>query len=61
LDFDRRGKEWTAVLRQNLEKAKIKSNVTFRRELRKCTGRELKDIEGLSGYMQTLKRKLGEA
>jgi 2,5-diamino-6-(ribosylamino)-4(3H)-pyrimidinone 5'-phosphate reductase len=60
LDFDRRGKEWTAVLRENLEKARIKVNVTFRKELLKSAGRELKDIEGLAAYLETLSKKLGE-
>jgi len=60
LDFDRRGREWTAILRQNLEKAGIGANVTFRKELLRFAGRELKDIEGLAAYMQTLSRKLNE-
>lgn len=60
LDFDRRGKEWTAILRQNLEKARIRANVTFRKELLRFAGRELKDIEGLAAYLQTLSKKLGE-
>jgi 2,5-diamino-6-(ribosylamino)-4(3H)-pyrimidinone 5'-phosphate reductase len=60
MDFDRRGKEWTAILRQNLEKAGIGANVTFRKELLRFAGRELKDIEGLAAYMQTLSRKLNE-
>ena len=60
LDFDRRGKEWTAILRENLEKARIKTNITFRKELLRFAGRELKDIEGLAAYLQTLSRKLGE-
>jgi 5S rRNA maturation endonuclease (ribonuclease M5) len=60
LDFDRRGKEWTAILRENLEKARIKTNITFRKELLRFAGRELKDIEGLDAYLQTLSRKLGE-
>jgi 5S rRNA maturation endonuclease (ribonuclease M5) len=60
LDFDRRGKEWTAILRENLEKARIKANVTFRKELLRVAGKELKDIEGLAAYLQTLSRKLGE-
>ena len=60
LDFDRRGKEWTAILRMNLEKARIKANVTFRKELLRSAGRELKDIEGLAAYLQTLSKKLGE-
>lgn len=58
LDFDRRGKELTAILRQNLEKARIKTDMTFRKELLRFAGRELKDIEGLAAYLQTLKRKL---
>jgi 2,5-diamino-6-(ribosylamino)-4(3H)-pyrimidinone 5'-phosphate reductase len=60
LDFDRRGKEWTAILRQNLEKTRIKANVAFRKELLRVAGRELKDIEGLAAYLQTLSKKLGE-
>jgi len=60
LDFDRRGKEWTAVLRQNLEKSRIKVNVAFRKELSRSTRGQLKDIEGLAAYMQTLNKKLGE-
>jgi len=58
LDFDRRGKELTAILRQNLEKTRIKIDMTFRKELLRFAGRELKDIEGLAAYLQTLKRKL---
>lgn len=60
LDFDRRGREWTAILRTNLEKARIKVNVTFRKEFLRSAGRELKDIEGLAAYLQTLSKKLGE-
>jgi 5S rRNA maturation endonuclease (ribonuclease M5) len=60
LDFDRRGKEWTAILRQNLEKARIRTDATFWRDLLRFTGRELKDIEGLGTYLQTLRKKLGE-
>ncbi len=60
LDFDRRGKEWTAILRQNLEKARIKVNVTYRKALLRSAGKELKDIEGLAAYLQTLSKKLGE-
>jgi 5S rRNA maturation endonuclease (ribonuclease M5) len=60
LDFDRRGKEWTAILRESLEKAKIKADVTFRRDLRRYAGRELKDIEGLATYLETLTKKTGK-
>jgi len=60
LDFDKRGREWTDMLKQLLEKAKIKTNLTFWNGLLRLAGRELKDIEGLAAYMQTLKRKIGE-
>jgi 5S rRNA maturation endonuclease (ribonuclease M5) len=57
LDFDRRGKEWTKRLRQNLENAKIKINLTFWSRLLELVGTEVKDVEGLAAYMETLKRK----
>ncbi len=60
-DFDRRGKEWTETVRQQLETARIKPDLTFWRELIRFTGKEVKDVEGLATYMQTLKKKLGEA
>jgi 2,5-diamino-6-(ribosylamino)-4(3H)-pyrimidinone 5'-phosphate reductase len=59
LDFDRRGKEWTEKLRQDLEKAKIKPNLTFWKKLFAIAGKELKDVEGLAAYLQTLKKKGG--
>lgn len=58
LDFDRRGKEWTKRLKQQLEKAKIKPNTTFWHELLTLVGREVKDVEGLATYMETLKSKI---
>jgi 2,5-diamino-6-(ribosylamino)-4(3H)-pyrimidinone 5'-phosphate reductase len=58
LDFDRRGKEWTKRLKQNLENAKTKINLTFWSKLQKLTGTEVKDVEGLASYMETLKRKI---
>jgi 2,5-diamino-6-(ribosylamino)-4(3H)-pyrimidinone 5'-phosphate reductase len=58
LDFDRRGKEWTKRLKQNLENAKIKINITFWSRLLKLIGTEVKDVEGLATYMETLKRKI---
>lgn len=61
LDFDRRGKEWTKRLKQDLEKAKIKPNLTFWTRLSGLVGKEVKDIEGLESYMETLKRKIGDS
>ena len=60
LDFDRRGREWTRVLKQHLEKARIKPNLTFWNDLMRFAGREVKDVEGLASYIQTLKKKAGE-
>lgn len=57
LDFDRRGKEWTKLLKQHLEKIKIKPNTFFWEKLLKLVGHEVKDIEGLTSYLNTLKRK----
>ncbi len=60
-DFDRRGKEWTKTVRQRLEIARIKADLTFWAELLRLAGKEIKDIEGLAAYLETLKKKLGEA
>jgi len=60
LDFDRRGAEWTHRLKQHLEKTKIKPNLTFWNELYGLVGRDLKDIQGLPAYLETLKRKIGD-
>lgn len=58
LDFDRRGKEWTKRLKQYLETMRIKPNIFFWKRLRGIIGRQVKDVEGLAGYMETLKRKI---
>jgi 5S rRNA maturation endonuclease (ribonuclease M5) len=58
LDFDRRGREWTRRLKQYLEKMQIKANVVFWKKLRGIVGREVKDVEGLASYMETLKRRI---
>jgi len=57
-DFDRRGREWTQRFKQQLERARIKPNIRFWRELLATVGRELKDIESLTAYMETLKSKI---
>lgn len=59
-DFDRRGREWTKSLKQHLEKMQIKPNVIFWKKLQGIVGREVKDIEGLASYMETLKTKIGD-
>jgi 5S rRNA maturation endonuclease (ribonuclease M5) len=58
LDFDRRGKEGTKRLKQNLERAKIKPNVTFWRELSALAGKEIQCVESLTVYLDTLRAKV---
>ena len=60
LDFDRRGVEWTHRLKQQLEKTKIKPNLTFWNQLYGLVGRDLKDIEGLPAYLDTLRKRIGD-
>jgi 5S rRNA maturation endonuclease (ribonuclease M5) len=60
LDFDRRGKELTEKLRQDLEKVGIKPNLTFWNELFRLLRRDVKDVEGLAAYVDTLRKKIGE-
>ena len=58
LDFDRRGKEGTLRLKRDLERAKIKADTQFWRELEALVGREIQCIESLPAYLGTLKQKL---
>jgi 5S rRNA maturation endonuclease (ribonuclease M5) len=60
LDFDRRGREWTAFLQEALEKSRVKTDVVFRRQLRRLAGKEVKDVEGLAGFLETLTRKVNQ-
>jgi 5S rRNA maturation endonuclease (ribonuclease M5) len=58
LDFDRRGKQGTKRLKQSLERAKIKPNIKFWRQLATLTGKEIKCIESLTAYLYTLRAKI---
>jgi len=60
LDFDRRGVELTHRLKQHLEKTEIKPNLIFWNQLYSLVGRDLKDIEGLPAYLETLKKRIGD-
>lgn len=57
LDFDRRGREGTKRLQLDLERARVKANVRFWRELWGLAGREIQCVEGLPSYLATLKQK----
>ncbi len=56
-DFDRRGKEWTSRMARCLEGLKIAPNLLFWRTLLGLVGRDIKDIEGLASYLETLKSR----
>jgi len=60
MDFDRRGKEWTRRLAQDLEKMRIRVNLAFWNELHNLVGHDLKDIEGLPAYLETLRKRCGD-
>ncbi len=57
LDFDRRGKEGTGLLKRSLECAHIKPNLKFWSALSSLLAREVQCIEGLNAYLERLQRK----
>jgi 5S rRNA maturation endonuclease (ribonuclease M5) len=56
-DFDRSGKEWTRRMASCLEGMKITPNLLFWRMLLGLVVRDVKDIEGLATYLETLKNR----
>ena len=58
LDFDRRGKEGTKRLKQDLERAKVKVDMSFWRGLQALVGREVQCVESLNAYLDTLNSKV---
>ncbi len=59
LDFDRRGRESTRLLKRQLEKNHVKIDLSFWVDLNRSVGRDVKDIEGLITYVKGLKRRAG--
>ena len=57
LDFDKRGREWISRLKQHLERARTTPDSTYWAQLIGLVGKDIKDIESLSSYMETLKSK----
>jgi len=57
LDFDRRGREITLKLKADLERERIKPDLTFWRTLHALIGREVQCIESLGSYLRTLDQK----
>jgi 2,5-diamino-6-(ribosylamino)-4(3H)-pyrimidinone 5'-phosphate reductase len=60
MDFDRRGREWTSRLTRSLEAMKIKPNFVFWKELSSLIRKDVKDVEGLAAYIESLNKKLGK-
>jgi 2,5-diamino-6-(ribosylamino)-4(3H)-pyrimidinone 5'-phosphate reductase len=60
-DFDRRGKEWTHRMACRLEGIKIAPNLLFWKMLLGLVGRDVKDIEGLAAYLETLRNRSGKS
>jgi 2,5-diamino-6-(ribosylamino)-4(3H)-pyrimidinone 5'-phosphate reductase len=59
LDFDRRGREWAKRLKHSLEEKRMKVNINFWNKLHALAGRNIKDVEGLPAYLETLKKRIG--
>jgi len=57
LDFDRRGKEYTKRLAKSLECTKISSNLVFWRMFFGLIAKDVKDIEGLAKFFESLNNK----
>ena len=58
LDFDRRGKEGTKLLKKHLERTMNKPNINFWHDLSALLGKEIQCIEGLTTYLETLRVKI---
>ena len=59
MDFDRHGRELARRMTRHLQEVKIKPNMHFWNRFLKFVGRNVKDIEGLASYLETLKKKIG--
>lgn len=59
LDFDRRGKQGTKRLKDELEREKIKVDLDFWHDFFAVAGREIQCIESLPSYLENLREKQG--
>jgi len=60
-DFDAAGVEQARRWAEELESLGLKANLTYWRALRALVGSFTKDVEGLPGLVDTLRRRLGRA
>lgn len=59
-DFDRRGAELANRLTKSLEEMCVKPNLLYWREIGDLVKRDVKDVEGLASYIDTLRKKAGK-
>lgn len=59
-DFDRRGAELANRLNKSLEDMQVKPNLLYWKELSSLVKHDLKDVEGLASYINTLRKKAGK-
>ncbi len=57
LDFDRRGKEATGILKENLEHAGVVADTRFWHVLKSVLSREIQCIESLTSYLDSLRKR----
>ena len=55
-DFDRYGSELARDIQDHLERRGKKVNVLLWRRMRNLVGKDVKDVEGLPSYLETLKK-----
>jgi len=60
-DFDRRGTELASRLKKMLENMRIKPNLFYWKEISGLVKHDVKDIEGLTSYIYTLRKKVGRS
>lgn len=59
-DFDRRGAELADRLKKSLEELRVKPNLLYWKEISDLVKRDVKDVEGLASYINTLRKKAGK-
>jgi 5S rRNA maturation endonuclease (ribonuclease M5) len=59
VDFDKHGTELAKEITRCLESRRVKVDMSFWREVRGMVRKEVKDIEGLPTYLESLKKRVG--
>lgn len=56
-DWDRQGKKMAKKISEYLQASNTKPNNLIRNKIKKFVQKDIKDVEGLSGYVQSLRRE----